>query len=141
VVTAGVLVWSVMLWRAGSITTGAVVLTTTLGFTVLNASRDFAMAMVELVQYFAKLGEAVQVLGLPHEMEDAPDAKPLVCLGGSVAFAKVSFSYPNGKRVLQDFDLHIPPARRWGSWAGPAPASRRSCRCCSGSTTPRAVIC
>jgi ATP-binding cassette, subfamily B, bacterial len=114
VVTAGVLVWSVMLWRAGSITTGAVVLTTTLGFTVLNASRDFAMAMVELVQYFAKLGEAVQVLGLPHEMEDAPDAKPLVCLGGSVAFAKVSFSYPNGKRVLQDFDLHIPAGQKVG---------------------------
>ena len=36
VVTAGVLVWSVMLWRAGSVTTGAVVLTTTLGFTVLH---------------------------------------------------------------------------------------------------------
>jgi ATP-binding cassette subfamily B protein len=114
VVTAGVLAWAVLLWRAGSITTGDVVLTTTLGFTVLHASRDLAMAMVDLLQHFAKLGEAVKELGLPHEMVDAPDAKPLINLGGSVIFEKVRFSYPNGERVLQDFDLRIPPGQTVG---------------------------
>ena len=85
-VTAGVLVWAVTLWRAGSISTGDVVLTTTLGITLLGASRDLAMAMVDLFQHFAKLGEAVKELGLPHEMVDAPDAKPAFNLGGSVKF-------------------------------------------------------
>ena len=113
-VTAGVLIWSVSLWHAGRITTGDVVLTTTLGFTVLHASRDFAMAMVELVQHFAKLAEAIQVLGLPHEMKDLPDAKPLIDLGGSVAFRGVCFSYPDGERVLQDFTLHIPSGQKVG---------------------------
>jgi ATP-binding cassette subfamily B protein len=113
-VTAGVLIWAVALWRNGKITTGDVVLTTTLGFTVLHASRDFAMALVDLVQHFAKLNEAVQVLGLPHEMEDAADAKPLVKLGGSVTFVKVSFQYPNGHPVLQDFNLHIPAGQKIG---------------------------
>src|SRR5229473_2686218 len=70
-VTAGVLVWSVELWRRGKISTGDVVLTTTLGFTVLHASRDFAMALVDMVQQLAKLDEAVRELGLPHEMQDA----------------------------------------------------------------------
>jgi ATP-binding cassette subfamily B protein len=114
VVTAGVLAWAVLLWRAGSISTGDVVLTTTLGFTVLHASRDLAMAMVDLLQHFAKLGEAVKELGLPHEMVDAPDAKPLIELGGSVTFDNVSFSYPNGERVLQDFNLKIPPGQTVG---------------------------
>jgi ATP-binding cassette, subfamily B, bacterial len=113
-VTAGVLAWSVSLWRAGVITTGDVVLTTTLGFTVLHASRDFAMAMVELVQHFAKLEEAVQVLGLPHEMEDAPGAQPLIDLGGSVTFRSLCFSYPDGERVLQDFSLHVPSGQKVG---------------------------
>jgi ATP-binding cassette, subfamily B, bacterial len=113
-VTAGVLIWSVTLWRAGKITTGDVVLTTTLGFTVLHASRDLAMALVEMVQHFAKLGEALRVLGLPHEMEDAPDAKPLVRLGGSVSFVNVSFGYPDGERVLHTFDLHIPSGQKVG---------------------------
>jgi ATP-binding cassette subfamily B protein len=114
VVTAGVLVWAVELWRRGEITTGDVVLTTTLGFTVLNASRDFAMAAVDMVQQFAKLGEAVQVLGLPHEMQDAPDAKPLVVSGGSVVFNHVNFAYPNGQRVLSGFDLAVPAGQKIG---------------------------
>jgi ATP-binding cassette subfamily B protein len=114
VVTGGVLIWSVALWRAGRITTGDVVLTTTLGFTILHASRDFAMALMELVQHFAKLGEAVRVLGLPHEMPDASDAKPLINLGGAITFVDVGFSYPDGERVLQDFRLHIRAGERVG---------------------------
>ena len=114
VVTAGVLVWSVELWRRKQISTGDVVLTTTLGFTVLHASRDFAMALVDMVQQFAKLAEAVQVLGLPHEMQDAPDAKPLVLGGGSIEFRKVSFTYPNGQHVLKGFDLDVPAGEKIG---------------------------
>jgi len=114
IVTAGVLVWSVELWRRKEISTGDVVLTTTLGFTVLHASRDFAMALVDMVQQFAKLAEAVQVLGLPHEMQDAPDAKPLVLGGGSIEFRKVSFTYPNGQHVLKGFDLHVPAGEKIG---------------------------
>jgi len=113
-VTAGILIWSITLWRQGKVTTGDVVLTTTLGFTVLHASRDLAMALVDVVQQFAKLGEAVQELGLPHEMQDAPGARPLLNLGGSASLVGVCFSYPNGARVLQDFTLHIPAGQKIG---------------------------
>jgi ATP-binding cassette, subfamily B, bacterial len=114
IVTAGVLVWSVELWRRGKISTGDVVLTTTLGFTVLHASRDFAMALVDMVQQFAKLGEAVQVLGLPHEMQDAADARPLVVRGGTIQFERVGFSYPSGQHVLRDFNLEVPAGQKVG---------------------------
>ena len=113
-VTAGVLVWSVVLWNRGQISTGDVVLTTTLGFTVLHASRDFAMALVDMVQQFAKLREAVQVLGLPHEMRDAGDARPLVVRRGSIAFRDVSFSYPSGQSVLRGFSITVPGGQKIG---------------------------
>src|ERR1700677_5393508 len=113
-VTAGVLVWSVELWSRGEISTGDVVLTTTLGFTVLHASRDFAMAMVDMVQQFAKLREAAQVLGLPHEMRDAADARPLVVRKGSIAFREVSFKYPSGQSVLRGFSLTVPFGQKIG---------------------------
>jgi ATP-binding cassette, subfamily B, bacterial len=113
-VTAGVLVWSVELWRRGQISTGDVVLTTTLGFTVLHASRDFAMALVDMVQQFAKLGEAVQVLGLPHEMQNAADAKPLAIGGGAISFRRISFAYPSGQSVLKDFALEVPAGQKIG---------------------------
>ncbi len=113
-VTAGVLGWSVLLWQAGRVTVGDVVLATTLGFTVLHASRDFAMAMVDILQHFAKLDEAIRVLGLPHEMTDEPDAKPLINLGGSVSLVNVRFGYGEGKRVLNDISLHIPAGQKVG---------------------------
>jgi ATP-binding cassette, subfamily B, bacterial len=113
-VAAGVLIWSVELWRRGKISMGDVVLTTTLGFTVLHASRDFAMALVDMVQQFAKLGEAVQVLGLPHEMHDAPDAAPLVVSGGAISMRNVKFSYPSGQTVLTNFTLDVPAGQKIG---------------------------
>jgi ATP-binding cassette subfamily B protein len=72
------------------------------------------MALVDLVQQFAKLGDAIQVLGSPHEMPDAPNSQPLINLGGAVAFERVGFAYPNGEGVLSGFDLHIPPGQRIG---------------------------
>jgi len=114
VVTAGVLIWSVELWRRGRISTGDVVLTTTLGFTVLHASRDLAMALVDMVQQFAKLREAVQVLGLPHEMQDAADARPLAISRGAISFRNVKFSYPNGQNVLSNFVLDVPGGQKIG---------------------------
>jgi ATP-binding cassette subfamily B protein len=114
VVTAGVLIWAVMLWRRGLVTTGGVVLTTSLGFTVLHASRDLAMALVEVVQQFAKLGEAIAVLGRPHEIADAPNAAALIPLGGSISFENVAFRYPNGEQVLERFNLHIPAGQKLG---------------------------
>jgi ATP-binding cassette, subfamily B, bacterial len=113
-VTAGVLVWSVELWNRGEISTGDVVLTTTLGFTVLHASRDFAMAMVDMVQQIAKLREAVQVLGLPHEMQDQKDARPLEVITGAIELRGVSFSYPSGQQVLRDFTLTVPGGQKIG---------------------------
>jgi ATP-binding cassette subfamily B protein len=113
-VTAGVLMWSVELWRRHQISTGDVVLTTTLGFTVLHASRDFAMAMVDMVQQFAKLDEAVQVLGLPHQMQNAADSRPLVIGKGAISIRGVDFSYPNERHVLQDFSLEVPGGQKVG---------------------------
>jgi len=113
-VTAGVLIWAVELWRRREISTGDVVLTTTLGFTVLHASRDFAMAMVDMVQQFAKLSEAVQVLGLPHEMQDTVDARPLTVSVGRVTFRSVNFSYPNEQEVLRQFDFDVPGGQKVG---------------------------
>jgi ATP-binding cassette subfamily B protein len=113
-VAAGVLIWSVELWRRGKISMGDVVLTTTLGFTVLHASRDFAMALVDMVQQFAKLGEAVHVLGLPHEMQDAPDAAPLAVSGGAISIRNVRFSYPSGQTVLNNFTLDVPAGQKIG---------------------------
>src|SRR5262249_43902473 len=49
--TIGVLAWAIALWHRGAATTGDVVLVTTLGLGILHATRDLAVALVDVTQH------------------------------------------------------------------------------------------
>jgi ATP-binding cassette subfamily B protein len=114
VLTAALLAWAIWLWEQGRATTGDIVLVCSLGFTILHASRDLALALVDLTQHMARLAEALATLLAPHEMPDAPDARPFRPQGGRVEFQRVSFAYPGSRSVLRGFDLTIRPGERVG---------------------------
>jgi ATP-binding cassette subfamily B protein len=114
VLTIGLLAWAVVLWQRDAATTGEVILVCTLGLSVLHATRDLAVALVDVTQHMARLSEAIATLLVPHELRDHPDATPLVRRGASVVFDSVSFSYPDGRRVFSDFFLRINPGDRVG---------------------------
>ena len=112
--TAGLLAWAISLWQRGSASTGDVVLVTTLGFTILHGTRDLAVALVDVIQHVARLSEALSTLLVPHELEDVAGARTLCPMGGAVAFENVGYSYPDGRKVLEDFTLKIEPGQRIG---------------------------
>jgi len=109
-----VLAWALMLWQRGSATAGDVVLTCTLALSILHATRDLAVALVDATQHMARLSEALPLLLVPHDLKDHPDAKPLVHRPSSVEFDKVSFAYPDGRQVFKDFSLRLEPGERVG---------------------------
>ena len=78
VLTAGVVAWAIVLWQRGAVTTGDVVLTCTLGLAIFHATRDLAVALVDVTQHVARLSEALGTLLVPHDMRDHPEATPLV---------------------------------------------------------------
>jgi ATP-binding cassette, subfamily B, bacterial len=114
ILTIGLLAWAIGLWQRGAATTGEVVLVCTLGLGILHATRDLAVALVDVTQHVARLSEALQTLLVPHEMQDHPQAEPLRRGGASVEFANVRFAYPDGRRVFEDFSLKIEPGQRLG---------------------------
>jgi ATP-binding cassette subfamily B protein len=87
ILTVGLLAWSIVLWERGAVTTGDVVLACTLGLTVLHATRDLAVALVDVTQHIARLSEALVTLLVPHELRDHPEAASFVRRGASVRFA------------------------------------------------------
>jgi ATP-binding cassette subfamily B protein len=112
--TLGLLAWAIVLWQRGSATTGDVVMACTLGMSVLHATRDLAVALVDVTQHIARLSEALATLLIPHELRDHPKAEPLIKRGASVAFNNVSFRYPDGSRVFERLNLTLDPGQRVG---------------------------
>ena len=78
VLALGLLAWAIKLWQLGAATTGDVVLICTLGLSVLHATRDLAVALVDSTQHIARLSEALATLLLPHDLRDHPEAAPLI---------------------------------------------------------------
>ena len=114
VLTIALLAWAVVLWQRGRATTGDVVLVCTLGLSILSATRDLAVALVDVTQHVARLTEAIATLLLPHELQDHPKAEPLIKAGAAITFNSVSFRYPGGLKVFDKFSLRLQPGQRVG---------------------------
>jgi len=99
--TICLLAWAIMLWQRG-------------GMSVLHATRDLAVALVDVTQHFARLSEALLTLLLPHELRDHPEAVPLQRRGARVMFQDVTFAYREGHPVFEDFSLELEPDQRVG---------------------------
>jgi ATP-binding cassette subfamily B protein len=117
VLTVAVLAWAIVLWQRGQASAGDVVLVCTLGFTVLHATRDLAVALVDVTQHMARLAEAIGTLLQEHELREHPKAVPLARRRegtSQAAFENVAFSYPGGRQVFEGFTLDIAAGRRTG---------------------------
>ena len=92
--------WAIVLWENGAASAGDVVLVCTLGLSILSATRDLAVALVDVTQHVARMTEAIATLLLPHDLKDHPEAEPLIRSGAAVAFNNVAG--PEVKELLDD---------------------------------------
>ena len=58
--TIALLAWVLLLWQQGRATAGDVILVCTLGLSVLHATRDLAVALVDITQHGARFAEALR---------------------------------------------------------------------------------
>jgi ATP-binding cassette subfamily B protein len=112
--TIGLLTWVLLLWQQGHATTGDVILVCTLGLSVLHATRDLAVALVDVTQHMARFAEALATLLVPHQLMDRPGAKTLMRSGNSVTFDSVSFAYPDCPRLFHRLTFKIESGQRVG---------------------------
>lgn len=112
--TLGLLAWAIFLWQRQAATTGDVILVCTLGLGVLHATRDLAVALVDVTQHMARFAEALSTLLVPHQMRDQPGAKSLPRRGASVTFENVTFAYPDCPTIFQNLHFSIRMGERVG---------------------------
>ena len=114
VLTIALLAWAILLWQHKAATIGDVILVCTLGLSVLHATRDLAVALVDVTQHHgAVLGGAVDAAG-PASAVRLSRRRPLVRRGASVTFEEVSFAYPDCPTIFENLSFHIGTGQRVG---------------------------
>lgn len=108
---AAVLWISLRFWSQGRISAGDIVLFQGYFVTLHARVLDFARVIRLFHSAFADASEMVEILDLPHAIQDVPNAKRLQVKRGAVSFDHVEFSYGAGK-VLTDFHLNIAPREK-----------------------------
>ncbi|WP_322892106.1 MULTISPECIES: ABC transporter ATP-binding protein/permease [unclassified Yoonia] len=65
----------------------------------------------EIRQALIDMGDMFDLLGQPAEVNDAPDAKPLVVTGGRVTLRDVTFGYDAARGILKGINLEAAPGQ------------------------------
>lgn len=108
----GLLFGATIFWSKGELTLGDFVLIQAYLLTTFDRLVSINRELRRFFDAFADASEMAYILGLSHEIQDAPGARALVVSGGAIEFSHVVFSFHPGKPVLDDFCLSIKPGER-----------------------------
>ncbi|MBY0239949.1 MAG: ABC transporter ATP-binding protein/permease [Burkholderiaceae bacterium] len=104
---------TLILWRAtqgvidGSMTLGDLVLVNAFMIQLYIPLNFLGVIYREIKQSLADMERLFGLLDQNREVDDAPDAKPLVTHGAQVQFSHVDFSYEPKRQILFDVDFTI----------------------------------
>lgn len=106
-VNVGLLFAALVLWRRGLLSVGDFVLIQTYLLTLFERLVQAGREIKHVFSAVAEATEMSEILRIPHEIRDNPDAVPLVVRKGEIIFMDVDFKYFDGHPVLSKFDLHV----------------------------------
>ena len=112
--TALVLYIGVRRVQAGALTLGELLLIMTYLTQLYQPLRTIATKIGDLQGAIASAERMFSVLDEEPDLVDRPGALPLTRARGTVEFREVSFAYEDGRPVLRDISLEVPPGASVG---------------------------
>jgi ATP-binding cassette subfamily B protein len=99
-------------WGQGLVTIGMFVLAQAYIISLNDDLWTSSRVIRDMYESFADAKEAVEVIILPHSIQDAPGAKKIVVTSGTIDFRDVRFHFTAGTGVLDGIDLNIKAGER-----------------------------
>jgi ATP-binding cassette subfamily B protein len=109
--------------RNGTNTVGDFVLVNAMMIQLYQPLNFMGMVYREIKQAIIDIEKMFGVLGREAEIEDAPDAKPLVVSAGAVRFEDVRFAYEPTRPILKGISFEV-PAGKTVAIVGPSGAGK-----------------
>ena len=107
----------------GETTAGSLVAFLAYAVNISNPIKRITRTTGNIQRALAAAQRVFDVLDLPEEVHDLPDAKELPAVTGSVCFEHVSFSYNAGDEILHDLSFEAKPGQAVGL-VGPSGAGK-----------------
>ncbi|MCF1741781.1 ABC transporter ATP-binding protein [Paradevosia shaoguanensis] len=114
IMIAGIAALSVHLWTQGIVTVGGVAFTMGLILRLYNLLGRMMTQLNGLMRNYGTAQNSAELIARPLELQDAPDARPLVVTKAAIDFKDVSFHYGRESGVIDHLSLSIKPGERIG---------------------------
>ncbi len=98
----------------GMITPGDCAMVFMINFSVINKCYELSFHLRSVVKHWGIIDQALQLLELPIDIKDKPDAQPLVVKDARIVFDKVQFNYHGCATLFRDKSLVIEPGQKIG---------------------------
>jgi len=108
---------------AGDTTAGSLVAFLAYAVNISNPIKRITRVTGNIQKALAAAQRVFDVLDLPEEVTDLPDARPLPAVTGSVSFEHVTFSYNKGDEIIHDLSFSVKPGQAIGL-VGPSGAGK-----------------
>jgi ATP-binding cassette, subfamily B, multidrug efflux pump len=118
--TTGLALW---LWTQGSITLGAIAVTTGLVIRINNMAGWIMWVITGIFENVGTVQEGMEAISKPWSVVDAPGAKPLTVAKGEIRYETVRFHYGRDSGLIENLSLAIPPGQKVGL-VGPSGAGK-----------------
>ena len=107
----------------GDTTAGSLVAFLAYAVNISNPIKRITRVTGNIQKALAAAQRVFDVLDLPEEVTDLPEARPLPAVTGSVSFEHVTFSYNKGDEIIHDLSFSVKPGQAIGL-VGPSGAGK-----------------
>jgi ATP-binding cassette subfamily B protein len=104
--------FAIKYWKTNLITIGVFVLLQVYIIGLIDQLWGFTRVVRNAYQAYADAKEMVEIMMLPHEIKDKPNAKILSVNMGEIEFKDLTFSFNQARQILNDINLTIKPGEK-----------------------------
>lgn len=109
-----ILYFLIINWQQGTITTGECVFIVNTTFAVMHQLWSFSQVFTNLSRQIGIAQQAFNIISASKGIIDSSDKQQLKVTKGEIEFKNISFCYPNGKQIFNNFSVKIKAKQKVG---------------------------
>lgn len=112
---ATIVLWAFMLWSDGEMSTGQLMMITSLTFGFMKALTHIGQSLNNIMEFYGEVRNGLNEIIRPHEITDMAGAKMLEVAGGQVIFDNATFAYDKDPRnVFKNLSFTVKAGEKVG---------------------------